>query len=138
MGLGKSLGSDWIKPRAATVHCDQGCYEPLHPAIKANLVLPGGKKTSIKGSELATTGLSCVCSFQCELFANHPENNECLPERLSGSLGEGIGDPRDTPRHRFTLPQGFPGSGGIKGQFFLIIKGQPIASRVECGICLTG
>lgn len=119
-----------------SVHGDWGFYKPHCLVINANLVLPRRKKISIKGSELATTWIKYVCSSQCELFANHPRimNVSGGPSR---SLAEGIRDPQDTPRHRFTLPQGFPGSGGIKGQFFLIIKGQLVASGVECSICLT-
>lgn len=48
-------GSD---PGLASVHGDRAFYEPHCSGIKANLVLPRRKKTSIKGSELATTGLS--------------------------------------------------------------------------------
>lgn len=79
-------GQAGSNPGQPSVLCDRGFYEPHCSVIKANLVLPRREKTSIKGSELATAGLSvfAASNVSCLQIA---ENNECL-RGLSRSQGK--------------------------------------------------
>lgn len=61
-GWANHKGQAGPSPGQPTVRCDRDFDEPHCSVIKAKLVLPRGKKTSIKGSELATTGLSVLAA----------------------------------------------------------------------------